>query len=172
MARRALRTSCAIVLLAALFLPAAGAAARDPQGQVATTNKGGSCRLEAALSRSGGAISYGGRVHACSARFGIREVRGRALLYQGINTAETVGDSSRQQGGIPFEISQSFTGQSDEHYESRFDVTVVINGGKSRTKPKRPEKWKDPGPGCRVMTQRRSGDTLGCTFGIEAPPAG
>ena len=162
----------ALLAFVALFPSAAAADTIDPDGATAKTNKGGFCRLDALLARAGGAITYGGRVSKCSARFGIRQVTGRALLYEGINTAVTVGDSSRVRGNVPFEISQGYTGEASEFYEARFDVTVVIYGGKSKTKPKHPEKWSKAGRGCRIMTTNRSGDTLGCVFGLESQPVG
>jgi hypothetical protein len=144
----------------------------NPDGGTAKTNKGGFCRLDSIAARSGGAITYGGQINRCNAKFGIRSVVGRSILYEEINTARTVADTGRVRGGIPFGIEASFEGEAEQVYEGRFDVTVVINGGKSKTKPRKPEKWKKPSKGCRVMTTRRASDTLGCIFGNEMPPAG
>jgi hypothetical protein len=128
--------------------------------------------LHALIARSGGAITFGGRVPQCSARFGIKQITGRAFLYEGINTAELATVTGRIRGNVPFEIAESYTGEPDVFYEARFDVTVVIRGGKSKTKPRHPEKWTKAGPGCEIMSSRRASDTLGCVFGLEAPPAG
>ncbi len=158
-------------LTAAAFLvgPTAGAGAK-PASQVAKTNKGGSCSLEAVAARAGGAITYGGRVTNCSTRFGIRNVGGRAILFEGINTAVLVDATPRETGGPPLEISQTYEGEAGEQYHARFGATVVIKGGKSMRRPKRPEKWKDPGRGCRVMSTHRAGDTLGCTLAVTLTP--
>jgi hypothetical protein len=179
---RTSRISTLLAVLIALAVPSATAAqgtgangdggGDDPSKATAQTNKGGSCNLHALLARNGAAMTFGGRVPSCSAKFGIKHVTARAFLYEGINTAEQAAVTGRVRGNVPFEIAQSFTGQASQVYEARFDVTVVIKGGKSMTKPKRPEKWSKAGKGCEITTTNRSGDTLGCVFGLESQPAG
>jgi hypothetical protein len=178
MSLRATRLAPFVAVLAVALLATAlggstatgGSGMPNPDGGTAKTNKGGSCRLDSTALRAGGAITFGGKISRCTTRFGIRNVVARSILYEGINTALTVADTGRVRGGIPYDLTASYEGTPEDVYESRFDVTVVIKGGKSKTKPRKPEKWKSPSKGCRVMTTNRSGDTLGCIFGNELPP--
>jgi hypothetical protein len=164
-------TATVVLALAVMALaPVAGArGAVNPEAVVATTTKGGSCSLAAVLERAGNTLTYGGSVTSCSARFGIHNVTGRAILYEGINTALTVANTPRQHGESSLEVRATHSGKAATEYEGRFDVTVVLNARKSPRRPKHPERWLDPGAGCRVVTSTVASDTLGCTLAKTLP---
>ena len=100
---------------------------------------------------------------------GAQALDGESAIAKTSNTALTVEDTGRQQGSAPFELARTYAGEAGTQYESRFDVTVVMKGGKTKSQRRHQEKWKDPGRSCRVMTTSRAGDTLGCIFGKELP---
>ena len=154
-----------IALVAILALPSSASAATV----VGKTNKGGSCRWETIAARAGTAITFGGRVFDCSARFGIRSVEGRGFLYEDPPNFTEIKDLTQGgAGNAPYERSATFEdGEEDVDYASVWKAAVVIRTGKNFRKPKKPERWKDPGRHCRVYSTFRSGDTLGCQ--LEQP---
>jgi hypothetical protein len=149
-----------IALVALCALPASASAT----SLVAKTDKGGSCRFETIASRAGTALTYGGRVDDCSARFGISSAEGRGLLYEEPPTNKLLVDVTQAGAeNVPYERSATFNqGKANVPYRSVWQATVVIKTRKSARRPKKPEHWIDPGPNCRVYTTHHSSDTLGC----------
>lgn len=160
MRRAGLSSVTLIALVALLALPSSASAATV----VGQTNKGGSCRWETIAARAGTAMTFGGRVFDCSARFGIRSVEGRGFLYEDPPNFTEIKDITQAgAGNVPYERSATFEdGEEDVDYASVWKASVVIRAGKNFRKPKKPERWVDPGRHCRVYTTFRSGDTLGC----------
>ena len=157
------RTLFALVAICAL--PAsASAAPPSPPTVVAKTDKGGSCLLETIAIRAGNALTYGGRVNDCSARYGFRSVQGRGLLYENLNALLVAVTPRGSPGLVPYENSATFTGKAGVPYRARFDVTVVLRSRRSASRPKKPEHWIDPGKDCHVGTSKHAGDMLSCTL--------
>lgn len=165
---RRVRTIFGTVLAAGLVcaLPASASAA----AVTAKTTKGGSCTFETIGSRAGEAITYGGRVTACSAKFGFRTVNGQGLLYEEI-TGPLVDVTQSGQGLPPYERTTTYTeAHEDEPYRVRWDARVVLRTRKSVRRPKRPERWIDPGRGCRVATAEHFSDMIVCQVQEILPP--
>jgi hypothetical protein len=161
--RRAGIIRVALIALVALCALPASASATTVVGK---TTKGGSCRIETIASRAGTALTFGGLVDNCSARFGIRSVEGRGLLYEEPPTDKIIRDITEAgPGNAPYERTATYEeGEADVPYSATWGATVVIKTRKSPGRPKKPEQWVDPGPHCRVYTSFHSSDTLGCTI--------
>jgi hypothetical protein len=130
---------------------------------VAKTDKGGSCRIETITGRAGAAITYGGQVNDCTARFGVSSVVGRGLLFEDLNKL-IVDATEAGSGDVPYERTKTFNGKANVPYRASWGVEVVIRTRKTSRRPRRPEHWLDPGPNCRVYTTQHAGDTLGCNI--------
>lgn len=159
--RHTMRRSILGTVLAAglvFALPASASAAEI----TATTTKGGSCTMETIASRAGSSITFGGRVTACSAKFGIESAQGRGLLYEDID-AVLVDVTPSGPGNAPYEQTKTYAqGDAAEPYRVRWDVRVVLRSRTSASRPKNPERWIDPGAGCYVGTYQHNGDMLTC----------
>jgi hypothetical protein len=149
-----------VAAVALTALPAAASAA----SVVAKTDRGGSCRFETIASRAGTAITFGGRVENCSARFGIRSAVGRGLLYEEPPNDKLQRDvTAAGAGNVPYERTATYSeGEEDVEYRSVWQASVVIKSRRSARRPKNPEHWIDPGPHCFVYTTLHAGDTIGC----------
>lgn len=159
---RSTRTILITVLAAGLagVLPASALAT----GVTAETTKGGDCSMETISTRAGSSITFGGRVFNCSAEFGIESAQGRGLLYENVN-AFIVDVTPSGPGNVPYEQTKTYTqGKAGMPYRARWDVRVVLRSRKTASKPKNPERWIDPGPGCYVGTFKHNGDMLSCTM--------
>jgi hypothetical protein len=136
----------------------------------AHTNRGGTCHIPTIASRSGTQISYGVNVRDCSTRFGIRYVVSLGVLYDQTDQVPFPdGYLDRKKGGLPYTNRRTVSGTSaTDPYRTRIDVSVVLRGRRN-ARTRHPERWRDPGKGCRVKTTNRNGDTLGCELGDTLP---
>ena len=136
----------------------------------AHTKRGGACHLQTIASRAGTQITYGMRVSDCSTRFGVRYVVSQGILYDETNQVPfAAGYLDRRKGDLPYTNRRSVSGTSTTHpYRTRLDVSVVLKGQRN-PRTRHPERWRNPGKGCRVKTTRHAGDTLGCELGDTLP---
>jgi hypothetical protein len=155
------RASISLGTLIALALLCALPGSASAAFVVGKTNKGGSCRMETIAERAGTSITYGGRVPSCSARFGIDTVEGRGLLWEDRDKV-LVDVTPARSGGVPHEVTKTFNGKAGVPYRVSWQVTVVIHTRRNARRPRKPERWVDPGRYCRVYTTRHTGDTIGC----------
>lgn len=158
------KAGISLIVLIALAATAALPAAASAATVIAKTTKGGSCRFDTLAGRAGETLTYGGQVVDCTARFGVDGAEGTALLYDEPPYMAEILDAEQFGGGnVPYQRTTTYTeGEEDVEYRAVWLASVVIKSRRSARRPKKPEKWIDPGPNCRVYTTKHSGDTVGC----------